>query len=57
MEGEARRAAAAGRRARIFNLGCGPAKEVQLMLAEDPESDHLDFTLADFNAETLGYTE
>jgi extracellular factor (EF) 3-hydroxypalmitic acid methyl ester biosynthesis protein len=53
---EAQRAAAAGRRARVFNLGCGPAKEVQLLLAEDAASDHIDFVLADFNAETLGYT-
>ncbi len=52
---ETARVAAAGRRARIFNLGCGPAREVQLFLSENPESDHADFTLADFNAETLGY--
>lgn len=53
---EAGRLRAAGRRLRVFNLGCGPAREVQELLAEDPISDHIDFTLADFNAETLGFT-
>lgn len=53
---ETARVRAAGRRLRVFNLGCGPAREVQQFLAEDPVSDHVDFTLADFNTETLGYT-
>jgi extracellular factor (EF) 3-hydroxypalmitic acid methyl ester biosynthesis protein len=52
---ETTRVAAAGRRARIFNLGCGPAREIQLFLAENPESDQADFVLADFNTETLGF--
>ncbi|MCC6235560.1 MAG: class I SAM-dependent methyltransferase [Verrucomicrobiales bacterium] len=52
---ETMRIAAKGRRARIFNLGCGPAREVQLFMAENPESDHADFTLADFNSETLSF--
>jgi extracellular factor (EF) 3-hydroxypalmitic acid methyl ester biosynthesis protein len=54
---EVRRVAATGRRARIFNLGCGPAREIQLFLAENGESDHADFTLADFNAETLAFAK
>lgn len=52
---ETTRVAAAGRRARVFNLGCGPAREVQLFLTENSESNQTDFVLADFNSETLGF--
>lgn len=52
---EARRVTATGRRIRILNLGCGPAREVQLFLEQDPEADLADFTLMDFNAETLEF--
>ncbi len=55
LQEETRRAAAAGRRLRVLNLGCGPAREVQLFL-EDPLADQVDFRLLDFNAETLDYT-
>lgn len=50
-------AAAAGRRLRILNLGCGPAKELQELLAGSDASNHIDATLLDFNPETLAYTE
>lgn len=53
---ETKRLAAQGRRAKIFNLGCGPAREVQLFLASDEIANHADIVLADFNSETLGYT-
>ena len=53
---ETQRVAAKGKVARIFNLGCGPAKEVQNFLAEDPLSDHADLLLLDFNDETLTST-
>lgn len=53
---ETQRIAAKGKVARIFNLGCGPAKEVQNFLAEDPLSDHADLLLLDFNDETLTST-
>jgi extracellular factor (EF) 3-hydroxypalmitic acid methyl ester biosynthesis protein len=43
----------AGRRARILNLGCGPAWEVQEFLAESDLSNFAEFTLLDFNDETL----
>jgi extracellular factor (EF) 3-hydroxypalmitic acid methyl ester biosynthesis protein len=46
-------AARAGRRARILNLGCGPAREVQEFLAETELSNSAQFTLLDFNDETL----
>ena len=41
------------RPARIFNLGCGPALEVQQVLAQPAVSDSIEFTLVDFNDETL----
>ncbi len=53
---ETRRVANLNRTARIFNLGCGPAQEVQRFLANQPISDRASFTLADFNEETLAFT-
>ena len=47
------RANAAGRDARVFNVACGPAQEVQEFLAEQPISARCDITLLDFNEETL----
>src|SRR5208282_678880 len=43
------------RRARILNLGCGPAREVEDFMAEHSLADHADFTLVDFDAETLDF--
>lgn len=54
---ETARVARAGKIARIMNIGCGPAKEVQDFLKETHLSDHADFTLVDFNGETLEYVE
>lgn len=51
------RALAEGRRARIFNLGCGPAVELQEYLRKNIHSNHTDITLVDFNEETLAYAE
>lgn len=42
--------------ARIFNLGCGPAKEIQDFLRHQEVGRHTEFTLVDFNEETLAYT-
>jgi extracellular factor (EF) 3-hydroxypalmitic acid methyl ester biosynthesis protein len=53
---ETARASAAGRDARIFNVACGPAQEVQEFLAEQPVSARSNVTLLDFNEETLQYT-
>ena len=50
------RANAAGRDARVFNVACGPAQEVQEFLAEQPISARVQFTLLDFNEETLQHT-
>jgi extracellular factor (EF) 3-hydroxypalmitic acid methyl ester biosynthesis protein len=53
---ETKRIARLGRPARIFNLGCGPAKEIQDFLIQEDISDLAEFTLLDFNEETLHYT-
>ncbi|HEX7861062.1 MAG TPA: class I SAM-dependent methyltransferase [Verrucomicrobiae bacterium] len=42
-----------GRRAKIFNLGCGPAKEIQDFMRQHDISDRATFTLLDFNDETI----
>ncbi len=54
---ETRRRAKQGLGTRIFNLGCGPAMEVQRFLAYDDISDRADLALLDFNDETLQQTE
>ena len=53
---ETARAVAAGRHCRIYNLGCGPAQEVQRFLSKNPISNHADFHLLDFNDETVAFT-
>jgi len=50
---ETARAVRSGRRARILNLGCGPAWEIQEFMAEHALSDRADFVLLDFSEETL----
>jgi extracellular factor (EF) 3-hydroxypalmitic acid methyl ester biosynthesis protein len=42
-----------GRATKIFNLGCGPAQEVQRFLEDQHIYECADFTLVDFNEETL----
>ena len=53
---EIARVARLGRRARILNVGCGPAKEVQYLLRDTALSNEADFALLDFNEETIAYT-
>lgn len=50
---EAVRVAASGKTARVFNLGCGPADEVERFLRDDLISNRTNLTLVDFNEETL----
>jgi len=38
---------------RVFNLGCGPASEVQEFIAHESLSEKAEFTLLDFNEETV----
>lgn len=54
---ETSRAVRDRRKARVFNLGCGPAIEIQRFIANSELSQHADFTLLDFNDETVAYTE
>jgi extracellular factor (EF) 3-hydroxypalmitic acid methyl ester biosynthesis protein len=53
LQAETLRAVRAGRKAKIFNIGCGPAHEIQRFLAQTGVSDQAQFTLVDFNDETL----
>lgn len=53
---ETRLRARNGQPARIFNLGCGPAVEIQKFLIEDEICNDASFTLLDFNDETLQHT-
>ncbi len=45
-----------GRDTRVFNMGCGPAQEIQRFFAESELSNYTHFTLTDFNEETLTNT-
>jgi extracellular factor (EF) 3-hydroxypalmitic acid methyl ester biosynthesis protein len=53
---ETRRVVHQGRAVRIFNLGCGPAREIQNFLTQQDLCDRVHLTLLDFNDETLTYT-
>ena len=55
IERESRRAARFGRAARIFNFACGPAAEIQEFVKTQSFRSQIDFTLADFDGETLEY--
>jgi len=57
LRDEVLRVAQLGRAARIFNLGCGPAREIQNFIATSELSNRAHFTLLDFNEETLAYTQ
>ena len=56
LQEETGRASVHGERAKIFNLGCGPAAEIQGFLAENSLCNKSHFTLVDFNEETLLHT-
>jgi extracellular factor (EF) 3-hydroxypalmitic acid methyl ester biosynthesis protein len=40
----------------VLNLGCGPAREIQEFLVGDAICDQVQFTLLDFNNETIEHT-
>ena len=56
LKAETTRAAAQNRVARIYNLGCGPAQEIQNFLTNEPISDSADLLLLNFNDETIMHT-
>lgn len=53
---ETRRRAKSGQNTRVFNLGCGPAKEVQNFFSYDDLCERTELALLDFNDETLDQT-
>jgi len=57
LRAETRRVMKAHRPARIFNLGCGPAQEVQAFPSRDDLCERAELTLLDFNEETIRNTE
>lgn len=57
IETEIIRLAKSGRQLRVYNFACGPAVEVQRFFDTSPLSEKVEFTLADFDSETLEYTE
>ena len=57
IELETLRVGRKGKKARIFNFACGPAIEVQQFLDYSPLSEQVEFTLVDFDSETLAHTK
>jgi extracellular factor (EF) 3-hydroxypalmitic acid methyl ester biosynthesis protein len=56
MVRETGRMARKGKTATIYSVACGPAREVEHFLAENPLADKAQFRMLDFNEETLRYT-
>ncbi len=56
LNDESLQALTQGRSLRVFNLGCGPAREVQQFLAGSNLSSQASFVLADFEEKTLIHT-
>jgi extracellular factor (EF) 3-hydroxypalmitic acid methyl ester biosynthesis protein len=54
---ETGRVARSGKIARIYNLGSGPAREVEEFIVEQTLANQAEFRLVDFNEETLSYAE
>jgi extracellular factor (EF) 3-hydroxypalmitic acid methyl ester biosynthesis protein len=53
---ETQRVSRENRKIRVMDMACGPAKEVQNFLTQDDLCEKAEFTLLDFNDETLEYT-
>ena len=56
LEDESLRMLSGKKNLRVFNLGCGPAREVQQFLADSRLSNQASFVLADFEEKTLVHT-
>lgn len=54
---ETQRMIRSGKTIRIFNLGCGPAQEVLNFLKQGDMCERANFTLLDFNDETINSTQ
>jgi extracellular factor (EF) 3-hydroxypalmitic acid methyl ester biosynthesis protein len=46
-----------GKKMRAYNVGAGPAKEVQDFMAQHAIADHAEMTLVDFNEETVTFAQ
>lgn len=55
LQKEAAKAKQRGRKFRVLNIGCGPARETERFIRETAESERGEYTLLDFNDETLAY--
>ena len=55
IERESLRIMRSGQTARIFNFACGPAAEIRELIKARSNHARIDFTLADFDEETLEY--
>ncbi len=56
LNDETQRVTREKRTLRVLDMACGPAKEIQNFLIQDDLCEKADFTLYDFNDETLEYT-
>ena len=56
LQEETLRKLAKAERTKILVIGCGPAHEIRTFLRDQASSDRVDFTLVDFDAETLEHT-
>ncbi|MGN6555799.1 MAG: class I SAM-dependent methyltransferase [Verrucomicrobiota bacterium] len=54
---ESLRLNASGRKLRVFNLGCGPAREISDFMEHHEFANKAEFTLLDFSEETLNHTK
>ena len=54
---ETLRSLRSGRPLRVFVIGCGPVQEVQQFFKENSLANNTEFTLLDFNDETLAHSE
>lgn len=55
IEREALRQWSQGRKLKLLNLGCGPAAEIQRFMERSSLSEFVEFTLLDFNDETIAF--
>lgn len=55
LRGQAARCHAQGQDLRVLSIGCGAANEVVRFMESDDLSNSADFTLVDFNPDTLAY--
>ena len=57
LQAEALRVSRLKKRMTIFNLGCGPSAEIQRFMSDSSLSNAVDFTLLDFNDETVAFAQ